>query len=218
MVLCAFAVRWSFRRIEHIAPTDRRSYLVAGIGFVILLLASSSLEALRLHTLKAVLPQAPGGIIGVVLSRLMSKAIGFTGATLVLLALIAIGWSLFTGISWIAVLERFGGWLDAAYVFCKQRWAGWQDRRAGAAAVIEREEVVEESKKKFEIHEPIHIEPPKVEIPKSPRVEREKQVPLFENLPDSPLPPLKLLDDAEKAVAAISTETLEFTSDRKSVV
>src|SRR5205085_105390 len=47
---------------------------------------------------------------------------------------------------------------------------------------------------------------------KSTRVEREKQVPLFENLPDSPLPQLKLLDEPEKLVAIVSTETLEFTS------
>ncbi len=71
---------------------------------------------------------------------------------------------------------------------------------------------MQESKKKLEIHEPLRIEPAKVEIQKSPRVEREKQVPLFENLPDSPLPPLKLLDESEKAVAVVSTETLEFTS------
>jgi S-DNA-T family DNA segregation ATPase FtsK/SpoIIIE len=212
VVLCAFVVRWSFRRIEHIAPADRRSYFVAGTGFAVLLVASSSMEALRLYSLKATLPLAPGGMLGAGLSGALSKAIGYTGATLVLLVLIAIGLSLFTGISWISFLEHFGGWLDTAYQFGKRRWADWQDRRAGAVAVIERDEVVGESKKKLEIHEPIRIEPPPVEIPKSPRVEREKQVPLFENLPDSPLPPLKLLDDAEKALAVISTDTLEFTS------
>ncbi len=212
VVLCAFAVCWSFRRIEHAVPADRRSYFVTGSGFAVLLVASSSIEALRLYSLKAALPLAPGGMLGAGLSGLLSKAIGFIGATLVLLALIAIGLSLFTGISWIAFLERFGGWFEEAYLFGRQRWVDWQDRRAGVAAVIEREEVVEESKKKFEIHEPIRIEPPAVQIAKSPRVEREKQVPLFENLPDSPLPPLKLLDEPEQAVEALSTETLEFTS------
>jgi S-DNA-T family DNA segregation ATPase FtsK/SpoIIIE len=212
VALCAFGVRWSFRRIEHVAPADRRSYIVAGIGFAILLSASASLEAMRFYSLKAALPLAPGGMLGVGIRDLLSQELGFTGATLVLLALIAIGLSLFTGISWIAFLERFGGWLEAAYQFVRQRWTDWQDRRAGAAAVIEREEVVGESKKKFEIHEPIRIELPALQIRKSPRVEREKQAPLFENLPDSPLPPLKLLDASEKAVAAISSETLEFTS------
>lgn len=212
VVLCAFIVRWSFRRIESITSADRRSYVVVGVGFAILLVASASLEALRFYSLKATLPLAPGGMLGAGLSGFLATAIGFTGATLVLLALIAIGLSLFTGMSWVAFLEGFGGRLEGIFQFAKQRWANWQDRRAGAVATIEREEIVEESKKKLEIHEPIRIQPAKVEIQKSPRVEREKQVPLFENLPDSPLPPLKLLDEAEKAVAVVSTETLEFTS------
>ena len=212
VVLCAFVVRWSFRRIEEVTVGDRRSYAVAGTGFVILLVASASIEALRFYSLKAALPLAPGGMLGAGLSGLLSTVIGFTGATLVLLALIAIGLSLFTGMSWIAFLERVGSVLETTYNFSRQRWANWQDRRAGAVAKIERTEIVEVSKKKFEIHEPVRIETAKVEILKSTRVEREKQVPLFENLPDSPLPPLKLLDEAEKAVAVVSTETLEFTS------
>ena len=212
VVLCAFVVRWSFRRIESVTSADRRSYVVVGVGFTILLVASASMEALRFYSLKATLPLAPGGMLGAGLSGLLATAIGFTGATLVLLALIAIGLSLFTGMSWVAFLEGFGGRLEAIYQFGKERWTNWQDRRAGAVATIEREEIVEESKKKLEIHEPIRIQPAKVEIQKSPRVEREKQVPLFENLPDSPLPPLKLLDEADKAVAVVSTETLEFTS------
>ena len=212
VVLCAFVVRWSFRRIESVTSADSRSYVVVGVGFTILLVASASMEALRFYSLKATLPLVPGGMLGAGLSGLLATAIGFTGATLVLLALIAIGLSLFTGMSWVAFLEGFGGRLEAIYQFGKERWTNWQDRRAGAVATIEREEIVEESKKKLEIHEPIRIQPAKVEIQKSPRVEREKQVPLFENLPDSPLPPLKLLDEADKAVAVVSTETLEFTS------
>ena len=212
VVLCGFIARWSFRRIETVAPGDRRSYLVAGIGFALLIAASASLEALRFYTLKATLPLAPGGMLGAGLSGLLSTLMGFTGATLVLLVLIAIGLSLFTGLSWVALIERLGGGVETIYQSLKQRWINWQDRRAGAVAVIQREEVVEESKKKFEVHEPLRIEPPKAEIPKSPRVEREKQVPLFENLPDSPLPPLQLLDDTQSTVAVVGTETLEFTS------
>ncbi|HSQ02748.1 MAG TPA: DNA translocase FtsK, partial [Burkholderiales bacterium] len=58
----------------------------------------------------------------------------------------------------------------------------------------------------------LRIETPRHEIPKSPRSERERQVPLFENLPDSLLPPLHLLDVPEKNVETMSAETLEFTS------
>ena len=212
VALCVLGVRWSFRRIEKVEAADRRSLLVVGIGFAVLLLASSSIEALRFWSLKAALPQAPGGIIGLSIGSFLAKSAGFTGATLILLASMAIGLSLFAGISWVKAIERIGAGVEWGYQFFLQRWQDRQDRKAGEAAVIEREEIVEVSKKKIDMHEPIRIEPPARPIAKSTRVEREKQAPLFENLPDSPLPPLSLLDEAGAVVADISTETLEFTS------
>src|SRR4051795_12702101 len=41
---------------------------------------------------------------------------------------------------------------------------------------------------------------------------KEKQAPLFEELPDTPLPPLKLLDEASGEGEQVTGETLEFTS------
>ena len=41
---------------------------------------------------------------------------------------------------------------------------------------------------------------------------KEKQRPLFFDMPDSPLPPLALLDDAPAAQETVSADTLEFTS------
>jgi DNA segregation ATPase FtsK/SpoIIIE, S-DNA-T family len=212
VVLCALGVGWSFRRIEKVEEADRRSLLVAGIGFGVLLLASCSFEAIRFWSLKAALPQAPGGIVGLSLGGFFAQTVGFTGATLILLALIASGLSLFTGMSWVEAIERIGGAIECSVQTARNRWQDRQDRKAGEVAMIRREEVVEVSKKKLEIHEPIRIAPSAKAIQKSPRVEREKQAPLFENLPDSPLPPISLLDEAAAVVADISTETLEFTS------
>ena len=212
VVLCALGVRWSFRRIEKVEEADRRSLLVAGIGFGVLLLASCSFEAIRFWSLKAALPQAPGGILGLSLGGFFAQTVGFTGATLILLALIASGLSLFTGMSWVEAIERIGGAIEWSVQTARNRWQDRQDRKAGEVAMIQREEVVEVSKKKLEIHEPIRIAPSVKAIQKSPRVEREKQAPRFENLPDSPLPPISLLDEAAAVVADISTETLEFTS------
>jgi S-DNA-T family DNA segregation ATPase FtsK/SpoIIIE len=212
VAFCGALVWLGFRRIESVPETDRRSYAVAVTGFVIMLISSSGLEALRLYSLKAGLPFSPGGMLGGGVSDLLSKTVGFTGGTLILLTAFAAGLSLFTGVSWLTVIERLGGLLENVYVYGMQKWREREDRRVGEQAVTERDEVVEVGRRKFEIHEPIRIEPAAVEIPKSPRVEREKQVPLFENLPDSLLPPLHLLDEPEKNVEVLSTETLEFTS------
>jgi len=212
VVFGAAMVWWGFRRIEGMPQADRRSRAVVAIGFAIVLAGSCGLEAIRLYSLTATLPQAPGGVLGALIGGSLAQALGFTGATLILLVLLAAGLSLFTGVSWLAVIERLGGWVETAYVLVMRKWQEHEDRRAGEQAVIERDEVVEVSKKRLEIHEPIRIEPAAIEIPKSARVEREKQVPLFENLPDSLLPPLNLLDEPEKNLEMLSTETLEFTS------
>ncbi|MCW5603881.1 MAG: DNA translocase FtsK 4TM domain-containing protein [Burkholderiales bacterium] len=212
VALCGTLVWRGFHRIESVPASDRRSYAVTIAGFVVVLVASCGIEAVRLHSLTVALPFAPGGMLGDLVGGVLSNTLGFTGGTLILLVVFAAGLSLFTGVSWLTVIEWLGAWSEAVYLFVVQKWRERQDRRAGEQAAIEREEVVEVSKKKLEIHPPVRIEPPPLEIPKSPRAEREKQVPLFENLPDSLLPPLHLLDEPGKNVEVLSAETLEFTS------
>ncbi|MEG1831861.1 MAG: DNA translocase FtsK 4TM domain-containing protein, partial [Burkholderiaceae bacterium] len=68
-----------------------------GAGFVLLLGASAGLESLRLHSLTAQLPDDPGGILGDALAHGLAMVLGFTGATVLLIALIAVGLSLFVG-------------------------------------------------------------------------------------------------------------------------
>ena len=75
-----------------------------------------------------------------------------------------------------------------------------------------REGAVVQNRVRAEVHEPVQIVPPVKVVPKSERVEKEKQAPLFADLPDSILPPLALLDAAPAAQETVSAETLEFTS------
>src|SRR3989449_11524527 len=121
--------------------------------------------------------------------------------------------SLFTGISWLALMERLGAGLEAVSLWSRDKWQGWQDRKAGAIAAEKREAAVGEKRELLiEEHAPIRIEPPVVEIPKSARVQRERQEPLFRELPDTPLPPIKLLDEAASDIEVLAAETLEYTS------
>jgi S-DNA-T family DNA segregation ATPase FtsK/SpoIIIE len=205
------AVMWGYRRLD-VPDMDRRPLAVACGGFLLLVAASSALESLRLYTLKGSLPHAPGGVLGELVSGLFSKGFGFTGSTLLLLVLCGVGLSLCTGMSWVAFIEKLGTAIEGAYTFLVESWQTRQDKKAGEQAVVEREELVEGERKRFEEHEPIRIEPPRTVIPKSDRVIKEKQKPLFEDLPDSPLPPLHLLDEPPADVELLSAETLEYTS------
>ncbi|HSQ03921.1 MAG TPA: DNA translocase FtsK 4TM domain-containing protein, partial [Burkholderiales bacterium] len=148
VILCAALVRWGFRRIDD--ETEKpHSMAVALVGFAMLLLSSAGLEAVRLHTLKASLPLAPGGVMGAVLGDGLANALGFTGGTLIVLTLFAAGLSLFSGLSWLLVIERIGDYTERAFRFVIAKWHERQDRRVGEKSVIERDETVEVSKKKL---------------------------------------------------------------------
>jgi len=212
VALAAIGIHRLYRRVEEWDLLNRHTLAVTLIGFALLLASSSTLEAMRLHSLPAQLPQAPGGVLGRVLGSFAAAAFGFTGATLMLLMVMAASFSLFTGLSWLRFSERVGAGVEWAYGALRARIEARRDREEGKLAAQEREEKVEEAKKLLEDHEPIRIEMPPPVIQKSERIVREKQVPLFADLPDSPLPQLALLDAPDTHIERPTAETLEYTS------
>ncbi len=212
ILLLIYTVFWGYRRLDGTSISDRRSFFIALGGFLLVLIASSAVEALRFHSIKATLPFRPGGVIGAIVGDAAYASIGYVGATLVLLTLLGIGLSLFTGVSWLTAFEKLGEWVERGV----GRVLAWRERKVdekvGEAAVVERVAVVRAEKRRVEEATPIRIEPPVVEIPKSERVVKEKQAPLFHDLPDTPLPPLALLDEPSGEREPISAETLEYTS------
>ncbi len=210
--LCLYLVVWGYRGLDARRVHDRRPLAIAALGFALVLIGSAALEALRLQSVPAELPFAPGGLLGAVAGKLLAAGLGYTGATLLLLTLLAVGLSLFTGLSWLGLSERLGALLERACVSAREAWDRRRDRRLGALAREERKIAVQVEKKREEDHPPLRIEPAIAEIRKSERAQKEKQAPLFEDLPDTPLPPLKLLDEPRHEGEQVSAETLEFTS------
>ncbi|MBP6036858.1 MAG: DNA translocase FtsK 4TM domain-containing protein [Azonexus sp.] len=215
MLMC---VRWGVQRLSASAgEPDRRPLYLALAGFLALLVSSSSLEAIRFHSLRAELPLAPGGLLGLEFGQWLAAAFGYTGATLLLLVAAAAGWALFSGMSWLAACEGLGLALEKITGGVYGLFDRWRDRRIGRETAQQREESVEVEKRRVELHEPIIIEPSPPEVPISrkaeKRIEREKQVSLFpEAMIGGRLPPLHLLDPAPPATETVSAETLEFTS------
>ncbi|MBU1235969.1 MAG: DNA translocase FtsK 4TM domain-containing protein [Gammaproteobacteria bacterium] len=217
VALLFFLVAWGYQRLHLLFRGDRRPLAIALAGFVVLLVASSGLETMRFWSAKLALPLEPGGVLGHEVGRIATSVLGFTGGTLLMITLWLAGAALFLGISWLKVAERLGALLEASWFGAIALWQNWQDRRYGRALAEQREAKVEDVRRKFEIKPPVRIESVDLEIPKAPKLdarkEKERQVPLFFDVPGGAVPPLHLLDeprhDPEDLPAA---ETLEFTS------
>ena len=213
LVILMLRLVWaSYRKIRADSLFAERAIWAVTLGFFILLFSSSALEFLRLYTWKVALPLAPGGMLGTILGSLLARLSGYIGATLFLLVLMAASFSLFSGLSWLRFIDRLGEVIETSFLWLRNAWQTRQDKRIGAQAVSERIAIVEEEKKRVEDHQPIRIELPVVEVKRSTRVEKEKQVSLFDDLPDSRLPPLHLLDQPRHEVEVLSADTLEYTS------
>lgn len=184
------------------------------IGFLMLFLGATALEASRLNWVNAVLPLAPGGLIGNALSEVLLNSLGAVGGTLLILVVMAAGFSLWTGMSWLAIAERIGFVAEWSWFKVVQAFSAFRDRRAGQVAAEERDEQVEELRRYFdEAPEPIKIAPPVTRIEASERVFAETQSILFSDLPaDTQLPAVALLDKPSTEGTLVSDETLQYTS------
>lgn len=190
-----------------------------GIGFFVALLGSVGLEAYRLSSLGLQLPgrmdynSGAGGVIGHVWSGFLAQGVGFAGSTIILIAMIAIGSSLFFGFSWVSIAEKVGTALEWVLLKFSTLRSARQDRRAGQVAQAVRHEQVEAKHEKIVHEQPIRIEPAIVAVQKSERLQKEKQQTLFvEPVEPGDLPALSLLDQPEPAFETVSAETIEFTS------
>jgi S-DNA-T family DNA segregation ATPase FtsK/SpoIIIE len=216
------AVWVSYRRLakrffleqEQEAPHRYEVFIRIG-GFVLLVLGSCGLEFVRMYSLKVKLPRDPGGVLGELVGGSAQSGFGFDGGTLLLLMLFGLGFSLCFHVSWLAVAERLGGAIESFVQLLNALYVEWQDRKVGQEAAVKREEVVEQERARMvesKATSPIQIVPQVVSVPKSERAQKEKQVSLFLDMPDTNLPPLSLLDEPPTEQETVSVDTLEFVS------
>lgn len=183
-------------------------------GLALLLAAATALEWSRLYRFEASLPGHSGGVLGYLAGPAAVKWLGFTGSGLVCIALGVIGAALVFRFSWAHVAERIGGKIDDFITSRREKREVAQDVALGRQAAREREETVLGERVEIEEHHPVPvlIEPVLAEVPRSERVAKERQKPLFTELPDSKLPQVDLLDGAQARQETVAPETLEMTS------
>ena len=184
------------------------------LGFLITLGSGCALAAMYVSQFNVMMPvgAGSGGILGAFLQAELVSIFSQTGSTLLLLALFLSGFTLFTGVSWLQVMDLLGGvTLKLVAWVMKFKWRS-AEAQAGREAKRKRAELVKEDKKRVESRTPVRIEPVIQEIKPSVRSEKERQAPLFDTLPESELPPLALLDPAKSSGYGYSKEALEALS------
>ncbi|QTN21408.1 DNA translocase FtsK 4TM domain-containing protein [Rhizobacter sp. AJA081-3] len=184
------------------------------VGIVVLMAASCALESTRLYQFESrVAGGHAGGVLGYLLGPASQKLLGFAGSGVLWIAALVAGIAMSLQFSWLRVAESIGTWLESFREKRAERIERAEDIRLGERALREREEVVEVEHQLHEEHIPIVIEEPVAELPKSARVAKERQKPLFVELADTKLPQVDLLDAAPGVrQESVTPETLEMTS------
>ncbi len=201
---------WRMHRGAHEEPLSRATRLVRAGGLALLLLASCALTALNWSP--GTLHEGAGGLLGALAGGGFGRAFGYVGATLVMLVAWMAGLSLGFGVSWFTVMDRIGAWAWAAFAWLRARRAVAREAAVGRERRQARKEAVAVETKRTAARPPPRIATPAPKIEKSERVEKERQVPLFDAPKSGALPPLSLLDDPPAREALYSPEALEGLS------
>jgi S-DNA-T family DNA segregation ATPase FtsK/SpoIIIE len=221
VVLLAHRVILGFYRLTSMLQPEKepplpRVHWEVGIGFFLFFVGIMGLEALQFRHAGSHLPAGAGGQIGQLLAQGMSMAMGNAGCTLLLLVFAAVGASLFFGFSWLHLAERVGAAIEKSIRNLIALREARADRKVGQAKQAERNESVVVKQEQLVHEQPVRIEPAITSVPRSERVEKEKQKTLFSAPKDTAssgdLPAISLLDMPEESTETVSPETIEYTS------
>ncbi len=210
-VAIAFSAWIGLKRAPNDPGQGRSTIALRVIGLVIALATSCGLAAL--HFSGGSLHTGGGGVLGSLVGGNLAGIASLLGATLVLLALWFAGVQLYTGVSWLTVMDFLGHWVLEGASWVRARMATSRDQAVGRESREARETAVREVQKKAATRTPPRIELPAPRVPEpSRRVEREKQVQLFAKPPSRDLPELSLLDGPPTREKSYSPEALDAIS------
>jgi S-DNA-T family DNA segregation ATPase FtsK/SpoIIIE len=197
-----------------------------GLGVIVLLCASTALEWARLYRFEGHVPGSTGGVLGYLLGTISQTYLGFNGMALLWIALGVLGMAWVFRFSWAQVAESIGALLSRVVTRQKNRHELEEDLAIGRKAAQEREQTVSQERREptalpasltqsgAHRFAPEPVEPVLIMEPAavSERVVKERQKPLFNDMPDSALPKIELLDPPILRQETVGADTLEMTS------
>lgn len=120
------------------------------IGFILTIIAGTGLSSMHFTHPSVIFPLNAGGILGEVTATQLQQLFSFVGATLLLLTLFLIGITLFTGLSWLWLMDTIGAAVINANKWLINRWFLWRDNAARKKAEKAAEQNVQAALKSSE--------------------------------------------------------------------
>lgn len=214
--LFPFLLAWAgwmiFRTRKASQPVNKLQVTLRVGGLILALLTAAGLTSLNWRVAPGTLPADAGGVFGDAIGKGMARGLSNLGATLLLLALFLSAVTVFTGLSWIALMDRIGRFCLIATERARNRWGWLRDAIQARRSREQQIEIVRLHQEEVQSRPKPRIEPVLKTVELSPRVERERQVPLFEPPSDAELPPLTLLDHPPPKTGGYSEAALEAMS------
>lgn len=195
-------------------PLDHFRVALRIIGFILAFASSCGLAWLYFKA-SAQLPheiRGAGGIFGDAVGSSLIITSGTLGSTLIMLAMFLIGVTLYSGLSWLWLMDTVGHWTLEFVSKSHEFTILMGELSEGRKARKQREALVKHEQEKMEHRLPPRIEPVIAELESGTRAEQEKQAHLFIPPADSFLPPLNLLDEPSPTRGQYSHAALEAMS------
>lgn len=164
-VLIAFGGWLLFRRSGEAVREHPYAPWLRSLGFILTLATSSGLATL--HFSAPSFPHTAGGILGDAVGTGLAGSFGYLGGTLLLLGLWFAGVSLFSGVSWLTVMDVLGRGVLGSVTRMRAFLSARRDARAGRENKEARAESIREEKKKAEFRPTPRIEEPTPVLEKS---------------------------------------------------
>lgn len=179
-------------RLDHNQPYHVRFMVVRTLGLVLAILCATGAASLDVSPSYRFLPLTAGGVVGNSVAYYLLDIFNFVGASLILYTGLLIGITLFSGLSWLAIIDHLGSTALRVwnYCFANVRGFSWRPklnlkiRKAKTETVVHSEPVeqtLEKVKPEIVRHEP------KLDASPAPAVEPIKAEPTLEPQVEAPV-------------------------------
>lgn len=130
-------------------PFDWIIFTLRFVGLALVMASATALTAMHHGGAESVLPFGVGGLMGDSFGQAVTTGFNHVGGTLILVGVFLFGVTIFTDLSWLAVIDAIGRWSLVASDWAQGKFSHYQrtvdERKTSEEALRARQETVEEN-------------------------------------------------------------------------